>query len=74
MIQEAIKKLIGIIEQTKTRNIVVVDYSNLIYWENSLGWKIGIKELKVLIKHFAHGYKFLRRFYYGSDYGPQRQF
>lgn len=71
MTQEEIKKTIEIIEQTKDRNIVIVDFGNLVRWEDSLKWKIGIKELKNLIKHLTTGKKFLRRFYYGSDYGPK---
>jgi len=34
-----------------------------------LGWKIGIQELANLVKSFSQGHKYLRRFYYGSDYG-----
>ncbi len=30
-----------------------------------------MKELKSLIMHFSYGKKYLRRFYYGSDYGPK---
>lgn len=29
-----------------------------------------MRELARLVKHFSRGYRFLRRFYYGADYGP----
>jgi uncharacterized LabA/DUF88 family protein len=64
-----IDKIISEFNQTKDKNIVIVDFSNVQKWEESLGWKIGIKELGNLVKHFSLGKKFLRRFYYGSDYG-----
>lgn len=41
------------------------------HWSDTLKWKIGMKELKSLIMHFCYGKKYLRRFYYGSDYGPK---
>jgi len=69
MESEKVKRIIEEIGQTKERNIVIVDFGNVQKWEESLGWKIGIKELANLIKHFAYGKQFLRRFYYGSDYG-----
>lgn len=50
---------------------MIIDFSNIARWQDSLGWDIGIKELSSLIKHFAYGKKFLRRFYYGSDYGEK---
>jgi len=30
---------------------------------------VGVRELAQLIKNFSQGHKFLRRFYYGADYG-----
>lgn len=64
-----IDEILLILDKTKDRNLVIIDYGNVQKWENGLGWKIGIKELKNLVKHFTCGKKFLRRFYYGSDYG-----
>ena len=66
-----ISKILEELEKTKERGIVIIDFSNLVHWQNDLGWEIGIKELKNLIKHFTCGSKFLRRFYYGSDYGEK---
>ena len=54
----------------RERTIVVVDFGNVDKWEKNLGWRVGIQELSRLVKHFAQGDKALRRFYYGSDYGP----
>ena len=68
MNKEEIKRKIEIIEETKDRNIVIVDFGNVSKWGESMRWDVGIKELKNLIKHFTNK-KFLRRFYYGSDYG-----
>lgn len=69
-----ISKILEELEKTKERSIVIIDFSNLVHWQNDLGWEIGIKELKNLIKHFTYGRKFLRRFYYGSDYGEKDNF
>jgi uncharacterized LabA/DUF88 family protein len=55
------------------RTLTVIDYCNVEKWEDSLGWQIGIKELANLVKHFSLGAKFLRRFYYGSDYGKNEK-
>jgi len=68
MNKEEINKIVSKIETTKERNIVIIDFANVVCWQNSLKWEVGIKELKSLIKHFSCGKKFLRRFYYGSDY------
>jgi len=57
--------------KTKDRNIVIIDFANVDRWEESLRWKIGIKKLGQLISNIAYGKKFLRRFYYGEDYGPK---
>lgn len=53
----------------KSRTIVIVDFGNVEKWKKSLGWLVGIQELAVLTKSFSSGQKFLRRFYYGIDYG-----
>jgi len=70
---EEIKKILEDLDKSKDRNIVIIDFGNVQKWEESLGWKIGIKELRNLVKHFAYGKKFLRRFYYGSDFGPKEK-
>ena len=67
--KEEIKKFIGSFSGEKDRVIVIVDYGNVEKWKYSLEWKVGIKELGKLVKNFSSGKKFLRRFYYGSDYG-----
>jgi uncharacterized LabA/DUF88 family protein len=69
MKKEEINKILKDLETTRDRNIVIVDYGNVQKWEKSLGWKIGIKELSNLIKHISFGKKYLRKFYYGSDFG-----
>lgn len=69
MEQAEISKIISELEKTRENNLVIVDYGNVQKWESSLGWQIGMKELANLIKHFAFGKQYLRRFYYGSDYG-----
>ncbi|MFZ2975615.1 MAG: NYN domain-containing protein [Candidatus Moraniibacteriota bacterium] len=69
MNKEEIKKFIESFLEKQERTIVIVDYGNVEKWKNSLDWKVGTKELGNLVKNFSKGKKFLRRFYYGSDYG-----
>lgn len=57
----------------RERTIVVVDFGNIDKWDKDLGWRVGIQELGRLVRHFAQGDKELRRFYYGSDYGPKER-
>lgn len=71
MNKDQIKKFLEELSKTKDRNIVIIDFGNVDKWEKSLEWSIGIKKLGKLIKHFAQGKQFLRRFYYGEDYGPK---
>jgi len=59
------------LSKTKERNIVVVDFANVDRWQDSLNWSVGIKKLGQLVSHIAYGKKYLRRFYYGEDYGPK---
>ena len=66
-----IKRFLELHKPKMSRTIVIVDFSNTVMWRKSLGWDIGIKELGNLVKHLSTGAKFLRRFYYGSDYGPR---
>lgn len=73
MNQIEIKQFLDSLQQTRNRNMVIVDFGNAQKWENSLGWKIGVRELGNLTKHLATGSKFLRRFYYGSDFGQNEK-
>lgn len=71
MNQKQIKEFLNKLAKTKDRNIIIIDFANVDRWEESLRWKIGIKKLGQLISNIAYGRKFLRRFYYGEDYGPK---
>jgi len=73
MNQEEIKKYLQSLEAKRDRTIVIVDYGNVEKWKDSLGWRVGIRELARLVKHFSQGHKFLRRFYYGADFGPNER-
>lgn len=53
----------------RERTIVIIDYANVDHWKDNLRWTIGIRELAALTKKFS-SVKELRRFYYGSDFGP----
>lgn len=69
MNKKEITQLLNSLGKSKDRNIVIVDFANVDRWNDSLGWPIGIQKLSQLIKHFSYGKKFLRRFYYGEDFG-----
>ena len=71
MNHKEITQFLSQLEKTKDRNIVIVDFANVDRWQNSVGWPIGIKQLGQLVSHISYGKKFLRRFYYGEDYGPK---
>lgn len=73
MDKEKIRQFLKNFENKRERTITVVDYGNVNKWEKSLHWKIGIRELANLVKNFSIGNKFLRRFYYGSDYGKDEK-
>jgi len=51
--------------------MVVVDFANVDRWRDSLKWSVSIEKLAQLIKHFSYGKQYLRRFYYGEDYGQK---
>lgn len=70
MDKEGIKRFLEFFEYKKGRTIVIVDYGNVDNWRNSLGWTVDIQKLAILIKNISFGNQFLRRFYYGADYGP----
>ncbi len=57
----------------QARTVVVVDFGNVDKWKDDLGWPVGVQELARLIKNFSQGSVELRRFYYGSDYGPKER-
>mgnify|MGYP001580653737 FL=1 len=73
MDQEEIKKFLESFVIKRERTIVIIDFGNVEKWKYGLGWRIGIRELASLIKHFTCGERFLRRFYYGADYGPNEK-
>ena len=50
-------------EKNRTRTIAIIDFGNVEKWKHSLEWRIGIRELARLVKHFSTGKRFLRRFY-----------
>lgn len=64
-----IKQFLLQFEPKQHRTIVIVDFANVEKWKHNLGWRIGIQELANLVKSFSKGQRFLRRFYYGADYG-----
>ena len=69
MTKDEIKKFIDSFTDKLDCTIVIVDYGNVEKWKSSLDWRVGIKEPGQLCKNFSQGKEFLRRFYYGSDYG-----
>lgn len=73
MNRQEIQTFLGSFTDIKERTIVVVDFGNVEKWKNNLHWKVGIQELARLVKHFSYGAKSHRRFYYGSDYGPNER-
>jgi len=70
---EKIKKYLADYITRRERTIVIVDFGNVEKWKHGLGWRVGIRELATLVKNFSYGKRFLRRFYYGADYGPNEK-
>ena len=68
-----IKSFIESFQAKQNRTIVIIDYGNVEKWKISLGWIIDIKKLGHLVKSLSKGSKFLRRFYYGADYGQSEK-
>ena len=66
-----ITKFLNLLSKTIDRNIVIVDFANVDRWQDTLNWSIGIKNLGQLVSYISKGKKFLRKFYYGEDYGPK---
>lgn len=73
MTKNEIKKFLESFSDQQERTIIMIDYGNVEKWKYSLGWKVGIKELGKFVKNFSKGKQFLRRFYYGSDYGKNEK-
>jgi uncharacterized LabA/DUF88 family protein len=73
MNQDQIRRFLQDYVPKRERTIVIVDFGNVEKWKHSLGWSVGIQELANLVKNFSHGKRFLRRFYYGSDYGQREK-
>jgi uncharacterized LabA/DUF88 family protein len=69
MTQGEIANFLKDYDQFRQRTIVVVDFGNVEKWKNGLNWKVGVPELARLVKNFSTGKVFLRRFYYGADFG-----
>jgi len=70
---EKIKKFLEGYTARRERTIVIVDFGNVEKWKHGLGWRVGIRELAMLVKNFSYGKRFLRRFYYGADYGKSEK-
>lgn len=60
-------------KERKSRTIVIIDYANVEKWKHSLGWNVGVRQLAGVVKHLTTGSRYLRRFYYGADYGPSEK-
>ncbi|MFA5986404.1 MAG: NYN domain-containing protein [Parcubacteria group bacterium] len=73
MTKDEIKKFVDSFSNKKEKTLIIVDYGNIEKWKHSLIWRVGIKELAQLCKNFSTGKKFLRRFYYGADYGENEK-
>jgi uncharacterized LabA/DUF88 family protein len=69
--KKEISNFLNLLSKTIDRNIVIIDFANVDRWQDSLGWPVGIKNLGQLVSYISKGKKFLRRFYYGEDYGPK---
>ena len=70
---QEIKSFFEKFSEKRSRTIVILDFGNVVKWQVSLKWRIGIRHLGNIVKNFSTGQKFLRRFYYGSDYGPNEK-
>ena len=73
MNRDEIKKFLESFIPKRERTIVIIDFGNVEKWKYGLGWRVGVRELASLVKHFTYGQRFLRRFYYGADYGPNEK-
>lgn len=73
MRKEEITKFFSDYVPKRKRTIALVDFGNVEKWKDSLRWRIGIRELARLVKNFSIESKFLRRFYYGADFGSNEK-
>jgi len=73
MDKRQISAFLAELAKTKDRNLVIVDFANVDRWQDSLGWPVGIKKLGQLVRNVAKGKQFLRRFYYGLDFGSKEK-
>ncbi len=73
MTPEKIKQYLESHAPRRERTIVIVDFGNVEKWKLGLGWRVGIRELAVLVRNFSYGHRFLRRFYYGADFGSSEK-
>lgn len=73
MTKEEIKHFLESHQLNRERTIVIIDYGNVEKWKDGLGWEVGIRELANLVKNLTTGAQFLRRFYYGSDFGKSER-
>lgn len=68
-----IKKYLDEYRPRQERTVVIVDFGNVEKWRHTLGWTVGIRELATFIKNLSRGALYLRRFYYGADYGSSEK-
>ncbi len=73
MNKSEIKSFLEGFANKRERTIVIVDFGNVEKWKYSLSWNVDIKKLGQLVKNFSTSKKYLRRFYYGSDYGKSEK-
>lgn len=73
MNQQQIKQFLTNHVPLRERTLVIVDFGNVEKWKINLGWQVGIQELANFVKNLSTGKRFLRRFYYGSDYGQSEK-
>lgn len=71
--KKEIKQFLEAYQDKIEKTIVIVDYGNVEKWKVGLKWKVDIRKMAQFVKNFSKGRKFLRRFYYGTDYGPKEK-
>lgn len=71
MDKNEVKRFLDQLSVSAERNMVIIDFANVTHWEDVLGWRIDISKLRNLVRHMTIGKQYLRRFYYGQDYGPR---
>lgn len=53
MNSEEIKRYLEDYVSRREQTMVVVDFGNVEKWKYGLGWRVGIRELAVLVKRFT---------------------